>query len=215
MSNTTSPSPEPPADPGRVTDWRTTPAGVMPRHLQQWVLLGIAVVMVGIMTLSGSPTKPRATAAPSPAASAVDAESATDRGVSAPHSGTDATPGGGAGPAAAHEGRRGADVRRTPPSSPARRRARAPPPTARSHRAADADARPMRTAPARNTRALPTTSPSRDRVPHRRRRAVRGGRCPAATTAPRQPRRSPSSTSPPPVAASPTPVAPPSAPAPV
>ena len=72
MSNTTSPSPERPADPGRVTDWRTMPAGVMPRHLQQWALLGIAVVMVGIMALSGSPTKPRATAAPSPAASAVD-----------------------------------------------------------------------------------------------------------------------------------------------
>jgi type IV secretion system protein VirB10 len=36
------------------------------------VLVGTAVVMVGIMALSGSPTKPRATAAPSPATSAVD-----------------------------------------------------------------------------------------------------------------------------------------------
>jgi type IV secretion system protein VirB10 len=44
----------------------------MPRHLQQWALLGIALVMVGIMTLSGSPTRPRATAASSPATSAVD-----------------------------------------------------------------------------------------------------------------------------------------------
>jgi type IV secretion system protein VirB10 len=44
----------------------------MPRHLQQWVLVGTAVVMVGILAFSGSPTKPRATAAPSPATSAVD-----------------------------------------------------------------------------------------------------------------------------------------------
>jgi type IV secretory pathway VirB10-like protein len=72
MSNTASPSPEQPADPGRVTDRRTTPLGVMPRHLQQWVLLGTAVVMVGIMALSGSPTKPRPAVAP-PASSAVDA----------------------------------------------------------------------------------------------------------------------------------------------
>src|ERR1700686_1663763 len=72
MSNTTSPSPDKPPEPGRVTDWRTTPAGVMPRHLQQWVLVGTAVVMVGIMALSGSSTKPRATPAPSPATSAVD-----------------------------------------------------------------------------------------------------------------------------------------------
>src|ERR1700722_14760722 len=61
------------ADPGRITDRRTTPLGVMPRHLQHWVLLGTAVVMVGIMTLTGSPTKPRTSAAPSPASSAVDA----------------------------------------------------------------------------------------------------------------------------------------------
>ena len=73
MLNTASPSPQKPADPGRVTDRRTTPAGVMPRHLQEWVLVGTAVVMVGIMALSGSPTKPRVSAAPSPAASAVDA----------------------------------------------------------------------------------------------------------------------------------------------
>jgi type IV secretion system protein VirB10 len=44
----------------------------MPRHLQQWVLVGTAVVMVGIMALPGSSTKPRATAAPSPATSAID-----------------------------------------------------------------------------------------------------------------------------------------------
>jgi type IV secretion system protein TrbI len=73
MSNTASPSPDRPADQGRVTDRRTTPPGVMPRHLQQWAIVGTAVVMVGIMALSGRPTKPSATAAPSPATSAVNA----------------------------------------------------------------------------------------------------------------------------------------------
>src|SRR5439155_968988 len=63
MLNTVSPSPEKPSDSGRVTDRRTTPPGVMPRHLQEWVLVGTAVVMVGIMALSGSPTKPRPSAA--------------------------------------------------------------------------------------------------------------------------------------------------------
>jgi hypothetical protein len=44
---------------------------VVPRHLQQWVLIGIALVMVGIMALSGSPVKSRAVS-PAPAALAVD-----------------------------------------------------------------------------------------------------------------------------------------------
>src|SRR5438309_2315689 len=56
-----------------VIDRRTTPPGVVPRHLQHWVLIGITVVMVGILAFSPSPTTPRATTAASPAASAVDA----------------------------------------------------------------------------------------------------------------------------------------------
>ncbi len=56
----------------RVIDKRRWPAGVVPRHLQQWVLIGVAVVMVAILALSGPPAKPRATAAPSSAATAVD-----------------------------------------------------------------------------------------------------------------------------------------------
>jgi type IV secretory pathway VirB10-like protein len=60
------------ADPARVTDCRTMPPGVMPRHLQQWVLVGIALVMVGILGLSGSFSKSRSSAAPSPNTSAVD-----------------------------------------------------------------------------------------------------------------------------------------------
>lgn len=62
-----------PVEPGHVSDHRTTPAGVVPRHLQQWLLLGIAGVMVAIMALSGGPTKPHAPATGSPAAAAVDA----------------------------------------------------------------------------------------------------------------------------------------------
>jgi type IV secretion system protein VirB10 len=57
VSSTTSSAP----DPGRVADYRTTPAGVVQRHLQQWLLIGVALVMVAIMALSGTPTKPRST----------------------------------------------------------------------------------------------------------------------------------------------------------
>lgn len=65
-------SPATPA-PGVVTDHRPVPAGVMPRHLQQWLIIAVAVVMAGIMALSGSPTKLRTTTALSPAATVVDA----------------------------------------------------------------------------------------------------------------------------------------------
>jgi type IV secretion system protein TrbI len=61
-----------PAQPGRVTDRRLVPPGVVPRHLQQWVLVGTAVVMAGILAISGPPAKPRATTTPSSSASAVD-----------------------------------------------------------------------------------------------------------------------------------------------
>jgi len=44
----------------------------MPRHLQQWLIIGVAVVMAGIMALSGPPTKPRTTTEPSAAATVVD-----------------------------------------------------------------------------------------------------------------------------------------------
>jgi type IV secretory pathway VirB10-like protein len=67
-----SPSNEGSDGPGRVTDRRIAPLGVVPRHLQQWVLVGIALVMVGILALSGSPPKPRPSAAPSSAAVVID-----------------------------------------------------------------------------------------------------------------------------------------------
>jgi type IV secretion system protein VirB10 len=55
-----------------VTDYRTSPAGVVPRHLQHWLLIGVALVMVGIMALSGAPSKPRTASAPVSSATAVD-----------------------------------------------------------------------------------------------------------------------------------------------
>ena len=58
--------------PGTVTDHRPVPAGVMPRHLQQWLIIGVAVVMAGIMALSGSPTKPRTATESSPSTAVVD-----------------------------------------------------------------------------------------------------------------------------------------------
>jgi type IV secretion system protein TrbI len=72
MADQLSPSPTVSPSPGRVTDRRLLPPGVVPRHLQQWVLIGIALVMVSILAFSGPPAKPRATTAPSAAAVAVD-----------------------------------------------------------------------------------------------------------------------------------------------
>jgi type IV secretion system protein VirB10 len=71
----TEPSTSPPETPpgaGRVVDLRRIPPGVVPRHLQQWALLGTAVVMIGILAVSGQPVKPQRTTAPAPAALAVD-----------------------------------------------------------------------------------------------------------------------------------------------
>src|SRR4029077_7979071 len=72
MADQPSPSPTVPPSPGRVTDRRLLPPGVVPRHLQQWVLIGIALVMVSILAFSGPPAKPRATTALSAAPFAVD-----------------------------------------------------------------------------------------------------------------------------------------------
>jgi type IV secretion system protein TrbI len=72
MADQPAPVPDVSAPPGRVTDHRRLPLGVVPRHLQQWALAGIAVVMVGILAVSGPPPTPRAPTIPSPTAMAVD-----------------------------------------------------------------------------------------------------------------------------------------------
>jgi type IV secretory pathway VirB10-like protein len=61
-----------PPEPGQVIDHRTTPPGVVPRHLQQWVLIGVALVMVAILSLSGAPTKPHTSSVTAPAALSFD-----------------------------------------------------------------------------------------------------------------------------------------------
>jgi type IV secretion system protein VirB10 len=72
MVEQTTPPPERTVSVGsRVLDYRRTPLGVMPRQLQRWLLLGTAMVMVGIMALSGGPTRSRATSTPSSATAVV------------------------------------------------------------------------------------------------------------------------------------------------
>ena len=49
---------EPPATaqgPAPVRDRVPRPLGVLPRHAQTWVMLGIAALMIGVILLSGSP----------------------------------------------------------------------------------------------------------------------------------------------------------------
>src|SRR5256885_685041 len=60
----------PPAPTPIVQDRTQKPAGLLPRQLQSWVVLGIAVLMTGIIALSGwsqpSPKKPTVPLGPSP-----------------------------------------------------------------------------------------------------------------------------------------------------
>lgn len=48
---------EPQTPPGAVpvTDHRPAPRGVLPRHVQTWVMAGIAIVMIGIILIAGRP----------------------------------------------------------------------------------------------------------------------------------------------------------------
>jgi type IV secretion system protein VirB10 len=63
-------TPPDPAGPARVLDHRRLPPGVIPRHLQQWVLIATAVGMVAILAIVRPPTRSQPTAPP--AALAVD-----------------------------------------------------------------------------------------------------------------------------------------------
>jgi type IV secretion system protein VirB10 len=42
-----------------IVDGRQLPPGVVPRHIQQWILIGIALVMIGILAISGASVKPK------------------------------------------------------------------------------------------------------------------------------------------------------------
>ena len=72
MTDAPVPTPDSSSVPPRLIDRRVWPAGVVPRHLQQWVLIGVAVVMVAILALAGPPATPRVTSTPSVAATGVD-----------------------------------------------------------------------------------------------------------------------------------------------
>lgn len=59
--------------PPRVEDKTAPPAGVVPRHIQAWVLSGLAVLMILVLALTGNPSSPkRPPATEPPAASQPD-----------------------------------------------------------------------------------------------------------------------------------------------
>jgi type IV secretion system protein VirB10 len=62
---------ETPSNTTPVTDHRVRPRGVLPRHAQTWLMLGLAVGILGIIVLTGDPEPASATvsAAPAPVAS--------------------------------------------------------------------------------------------------------------------------------------------------
>src|SRR3974390_1115838 len=72
MPERSGPTPDPTSAPPRIIDRRVWPVGVIPRHLQQWVLIGVAVVMVAVLALSGPPAQPHLTTTV-PAAAGLDA----------------------------------------------------------------------------------------------------------------------------------------------
>lgn len=59
MAEPTSKETETAGQSARIVDRRVLPAGVMPKQLQQWVILGIAVVMMLILALAGPPKPSR------------------------------------------------------------------------------------------------------------------------------------------------------------
>ena len=48
--------------PPPVQDKRLAPPGMLPKNIQSWVLIGIAVVMIAIIAFSGNPSKKPKTA---------------------------------------------------------------------------------------------------------------------------------------------------------
>lgn len=59
-----------PQAPAPVIDQRVSPRGVLPRHTQTWLMVGLAVAILGIIVFAGQPepaARPAATAAAAPA----------------------------------------------------------------------------------------------------------------------------------------------------
>jgi type IV secretion system protein VirB10 len=56
-----------------ILDGRQLPPGVVPRHIQQSILIGIALVMIGILAVSGGSVKPKPSGERSAGAGTVDA----------------------------------------------------------------------------------------------------------------------------------------------
>ncbi|HKW02297.1 MAG TPA: TrbI/VirB10 family protein [Vicinamibacterales bacterium] len=72
MPNPTEPRDDtkPPVNPGAIQDWRARPTGVLPRHVQMWVMVIIALVILAIIFLTGHPQplpRPQAGARPAQA----------------------------------------------------------------------------------------------------------------------------------------------------
>lgn len=64
------PSNTPRTSPATLRDRRVPPPGVMPRSIQVWIMAGLALVIVGIIVMTGSPTPPERAKAATPAAAA-------------------------------------------------------------------------------------------------------------------------------------------------
>ena len=58
---------EPTPTPPMVTDRRTPPRGVLPKHLQMWLLVGLALAVLAIIAFTGDPHPPVASTIRTPA----------------------------------------------------------------------------------------------------------------------------------------------------
>src|SRR5579862_6815047 len=52
----------------QISDHRPVPRGVLPKHMQTWLMVGIAAGMVAVILLAGRPAEPTRSSAPQPAA---------------------------------------------------------------------------------------------------------------------------------------------------
>jgi len=70
MSDTNPPSVPP------IQDKRSTPPGILPKNTQAWVLSGLALLMVGVIALSGKNPPKERTPSPSPTSGVIDPNAA-------------------------------------------------------------------------------------------------------------------------------------------